>query len=429
MTAVKVPHFVTLASRPGTLPRHYWHPGPGLRKLGWRSERVPLDWANYQDEIALEAAAIARCRELNQQARTAREDRILAGVRPPVSVTQRNLGDLISVYRASDNFRAKAPATQRGYRQCLTKLETWGADVPVRAIGSLQVQRLKAGLSATPAFANAVVRVLRLVLEFGRRNGWIQINPALRPDLTNSRPTGLIWPRAAIEPFVAAADQLGLHSVGTAVLLNEWLGQREGDVLRLSRNVLRNGTLWVRQGKTGAGVALPVDLVPHLVRRLEEEAARVAAHQVDEDKARARLGVTAEVLPLTILVCERTRLPWGVHHFRHAFAEVRSEAAKTHPSFEIDHLMPGRDMAHPDAFKVKMTSLTFMRLRHTAVTRLGEAECDDGLISTISGHSRATVSQILERYMVRTSKMARLAFGKRATAEGKGVKVEQKDVG
>ncbi len=37
-----------------------------------------------------------------------------------------------------------------------------------------------------------------------------------------------------------------------------------------------------------------------------------------------------------------------------------------------------------------------------------------------SGHSLATVDTILERYMVRTSKMARAAFGQRAEAEGKG---------
>lgn len=86
--------------------------------------------------------------------------------------------------------------------------------------------------------------------------------------------------------------------------------------------------------------------------------------------------------------------------------------------WEIDHLMPGRDMADPGAFKVRTLDLTFMALRHTAVTRLAEAECDTQLISAISGHSLATVQSILERYMVRTSKMARLAFGKRLAAEG-----------
>ena len=55
----------------------------------------------------------------------------------------------------------------------------------------------------------------------------------------------------------------------------------------------------------------------------------------------------------------------------------------------------------------------------SAVTRNGEAEVDTKLIATISGHSLATVDTILERYMVRTSKMARAAFARRAEAEGK----------
>jgi hypothetical protein len=169
----------------------------------------------------------------------------------------------------------------------------------------------------------------------------------------------------------------------------------------------------VRQGKTGAGVALPVQMVPHLVARLEEEAVRAGA-------LKASLGPDDPV-PATLLICERTRLPWKADHFRHAFAEVRAAAAKIQPEFEIDYLMPGRDPTDPKAFMIAMKDLTFMRLRHTAVTRMGEAEVDTKLIATISGHSLATVDGILERYMVRTSKMAQLAFGQRAEAEGKGV--------
>ena len=74
-------------------------------------------------------------------------------------------------------------------------------------------------------------------------------------------------------------------------------------------------------------------------------------------------------------------------------------------------------MADPDAFFIRMEQLTFMHLRHTAITRLGEAECAVGLISAISGHAQATVQQLMERYMVRTATMARLAFQRRMDAE------------
>ena len=58
------------------------------------------------------------------------------------------------------------------------------------------------------------------------------------------------------------------------------------------------------------------------------------------------------------------------------YAAVRAELAKTHPHWEIDHLMPGRDSSDPDAFRIATTDLTYMHLRHTAVTRLAEAEVD-----------------------------------------------------
>ncbi len=39
------------------------------------------------------------------------------------------------------------------------------------------------------------------------------------------------------------------------------------------------------------------------------------------------------------------------------------------------------------------------------------------LIAAISGHTLASVTSILERYVVRTAKMARAAFAKRLEAE------------
>jgi integrase len=64
-----------------------------------------------------------------------------------------------------------------------------------------------------------------------------------------------------------------------------------------------------------------------------------------------------------------------------------------------------------------MTDLTFMRLRHTAVTRLGEVGCNTGQISAITGHSQSTVQQLMNRYMVSTGEMARQAFQKRLDGE------------
>lgn len=400
-------YLITKSGPAGGLPRHYWEPDDRLRAEGWRPQRVPQDWARYTDAAALWTAAVARATELNLDLDRRREEAALRQVRPAPPPAQRTLGMLIRAYRASRAFTRLAPKTQRGYRQCLDRLDDWGGDAPLPAITAPRVQRLLEANAATPAFANAIVRVLRLVLAWGKLEGWVTANAAERPRLVGAKPSGLIWPHAAVTTFVQAADAAGRWSVGTAVMLNEWLGQREGDILTLSRHMIRNGKLWIGQSKTGARVALPVNKVPHLAQRLAEEEARQVA--------RAAGGV----LPLQLIVSEETGMPYKEDNFRHVFATIRAEAAKLAPDgFPVDYLMPGRDATDPQAMIVRMEDLTFRHLRHTAVTRNGEAEVPATLISSITGHSVKTVDQLLDLYMVRTSRMAEVAFTMRMEREG-----------
>ncbi len=397
MATLKVRHLI---SRPGAsgLPRYFWQPSAPLRAQGWRPERVPLDWGRYTDAGALLAAAIARAEELNAQLDTARATTVLAATRGPAPAATRTIRDLIITYQQDEAWQRLSPVTQRGYRQCMKLIEAWAGDAPVRAIDTVRVQNLRAAFRQRPAYGNAVVRVLRLLLGWARLHGWVTTNAAERPGLLGTAPSGLLWPRQAVVDFVAQADAAGWPSVGTAVLLNEWLGQREADLLRMPRSVYRDGALLITQRKTGAGVALPLDMVATLRERLAAELAR----------ARATVATT-------ILVNDRTGRPWNEHTFRHVFSTIRARLEAR--SYELEHLLPGRDMADPEAFTVRARDLTFMHLRHTAITRLGEAGCAPNEIAAISGHSLKTVTDILERYLVRTATVARVAFQRRLDAE------------
>src|SRR6185369_971038 len=212
------------------------------------------------------------------------------------------------------------PKTKRDYEQCLARIIDWAGDCPVRAIDDDRISKLRKGMARTPTFANAVVRVLRRLLGFGVKKGWIMVNPASKPGLIGTPPSGKIWPRAAIAEFIAAADDLGCHAIGTAVLLDEWLGQREGDVIRLPRTVYRNGELVFRQAKgqslakgtQGSGMVLPIDLAPELKARLAEQLQR------NDDR---------KVKSLVIIQSEITGQPYKEDFFRHEFARVRAHAA------------------------------------------------------------------------------------------------------
>lgn len=95
-----------------------------------------------------------------------------------------------------------------------------------------------------PPVTAALIRVLRLLLQVGQR----------QPQL---------WPREAVQHLVAVADRLGWRSVGTAIVLNDGLGQRQADALALPP--WSGGPLVIQQSKTGRWVSLPVHQVPHLV--------------------------------------------------------------------------------------------------------------------------------------------------------------------
>jgi integrase len=392
-----------LTERPGPRgPRYFWQPSTALRARGWQLTRLPDDFA----------AAVAAAEQLN-----ARVDAWRAGTgegpngEPPgqaagKAAAQRapraapgSVDALIAAYKASRFWLALAPKTQRVYAWCLEKISAWAGDAPASAITPALVEKFYQRLQVsgegerkeTPAKAAAVIRVLRLLLEAGRRLEvrpgvcYVTTNAARRPGLTVRRQRQpKLWSAEDIAAMVEAADRLGWRSVGTAILLNSWIGQRLGDVLALPRWDVTSGALVFKQSKTGRAVSLPVHLVPALVERLTAEAQRPGAVQS----------------PTHALVHDHTGKPWRPDTFSHVFAEVRAEAAKVRPS---------------------CADLWFMELRHTAVTRLHEAGVDALGIASITGHSEAGVSAILGRhYLVRTARAAERAFRQRLTIEREG---------
>lgn len=425
MAQVKIPYLVSKPGK-GGLPRWFWQPAKVLRDLGWRAQRIPDDHASYADPRALEAAAIAKARRLNEELDAWRQgtapatDAPTAAPASPAPVRQApppgSLAAVVTSYKASRFYLPRKPKSKRAYSQSIAVLEAWGqkggVSVPARAITPKMVQDFYTKLHAkTPAVANNAVRMLHILMEHARRENIITINPAHRPGLISAPPSGLVWPREAVELFVRIADANGRHSIGTAVLINEWLGQREGDILGLQRRALRRaGDMMFIQGKTRAGVVLPIDMVKPLADRLEAELGR-------QDAALGNV-VPVDQKARHLIVYEPTGAPYNEHTFRHEFARIRDLVAAEVPSFEVDY--PVYDAAGGITFEVKTTDLVYMYLRHTAVVRLGEANCEPGLIRGVTGHTLSSVNTILERYMVRTGEMARQAFAKRLEKERAG---------
>jgi len=398
---MRIRHLITRGA--GPLPRFYWQPTAALRAAGFIPQRLPDD----------AAAAAARAEELNRDVDAWRHGGIPADAPPAVhrrAAAERRVrgtvGALIQEYQASRFWTALAPSTRREYQWALDLIDAWAGDVLARAITSKAVeafyqanrQRVEGSGRArrvvlTPAKGAAAVRVLRLLLAHGERWDYLPKggNPATRPGISAPRQREpVLWSPAQVAHMAAAADHMGWRSIGTAIVLNEWLGQREADVLGLPLWQVEQGALVLRQGKTGRCVSLPVQLVPHLVARLQGEAARPGGVQ--------GLGL--------LLVNERTGKRWNEHTFRHEFQAVRNLAVAGWVGVAGD---------------ASCAALRFMELRHSAVTRLHEARVDVLGIAAITGHTEGSVAAMLKKhYLIFTARAAERAFKARLESEAEG---------
>jgi len=384
----------------GGCTRYSWEPNPELARAGWPTVPLGMDNPEEARELATRInALVAEWRtgkitsvppvilDLKRvSAHPSTRERL---ARPPAVPGTVNW--LVTKYLKSPEFAELKPRTRRSYEQNLEEIRKWCGDLPSGSINAKPIKTFYQALrQATPTKANAVIVMGRTLWKWGLSEDLCTRNPWLDVEVRGVR-RNLPWLPSPehVVAFVRWADRLGYHGIGDAVLLNEWLGQREGDVISWDWGMYRDGRLRFFQHKTGAYAVLPVRSVRKLVDRLEvarerQQRARVAARTIVVDPAGC---------------------PYNEDRFRDHFAIVRAAAAGAGEA-------AGADL-WPD-----LAQLQFMRLRHTAVTRMAEAGVTIPMIASISRHSLATVHNILERYCVLTEQMAHDALSMRLAAEG-----------
>jgi len=177
------------------------------------------------------------------------------------------------------------------------------------------------------------------------------------------------------------------------VIYGVYLGQRQGDLLKLPAIAIQSGQdgqlrVHLRQSKRGARVAIP--LHPRAAERFK------AAQQRRSD--------SGNKVP-TALWNEQTGKPWVADTFRHEFSTIREGVASAVPS---------------------IADVWFMDTRDTAVTKLAEAGCTIPEICAITGHNEASAYGILKHYLALNGEMADAAIAKLvAHEERQGAKREQ----
>jgi integrase len=347
MGTVSIPYFRVTPSG------YYWEPSIRLRRLGCTPEPLGKDLGR----------AVVQAKALNAEA--------AAGKRDAGQVREGTMTWLIRQRQASPAWVELSPHTRKNYGMAFRAIEEWCGDYPPRLVTRKAIKAWQRGLieRRSQAIANIVLTSLHKLMEMARDEGLIEINPASRLGLRKIGGNREPWSLAEINAVRAKAIERGRPSVALAVLLAANLGQREADILRLSRSRYdaAAGMFDIVQQKTKRRIGIPATI-----------------------ELRAALDASPATSPVFV-ISETTGAPYRGDTFQGVFRHIRRAAG-----------LP--DDRH------------FRDLRHTMATMLGEAGCTDEEIRAITGHAdRAVVA----RYVRPNTAMATNAIAKLETHRNK----------
>jgi site-specific recombinase XerD len=361
---ISVPYFRWRDGRPR------WEPGPALRKAGHKGKdlRAPdgawLAWGDAIEEARAINAAIADASQNRNRM-------------PPVE--SRALAHAWASLTATPEFRALAQNTRSDYIRKASVFLAWAGDAPLSQLRRKTIRQYWRVLQERRghAMANGVIAVLRLTLSHAVDEEWIAVNPASNLRMKSVAPRVVFWSDAECAAMLDAADELGEHGIGDAIVLALHTGQRQSDILALPAGLLGNdGMVRLEQRKTKSLVAFPATGI--LVSRLAAAERRNAAQWL---KMRAE--------DRTLILDDRTGRRFNRYTFGHRFAEIRKRATLIEPG---------------------CLQKQFLDFRDTALTRLYMAGLTILQIAAISGHEIRTVDQVLRHYVALNASDGRAAI-------------------
>ena len=180
---------------------------------------------------------------------------------------------LVQSYLASGEFTANLkPKTQAAYRYDLDILRRmFGPDI-ADDIQIRDVLEMRDGLAATPGKANTLVRTMSCAYAWGMGRGLVKTNPA-NFQAANVKALKIgehePWPMEALDKF----RQEGQAHLVLAMEMGLWTGQRQGDLIRIRWDDIRDGELRLRQEKTDKELWIPISAP---LRGILESAPKIA---------------------------------------------------------------------------------------------------------------------------------------------------------
>jgi integrase len=311
-------------------------------------------------------------------------------------------------FMETDEYGDLKPSTQDDYRLCIDALVKRFGE---RRWDTISAREAKAWIrekgATCPSMAHQWYRTGRALLNYTRliydhgHPGYVPAgtNPFDKLKLSLPKAKLLVWPAEAVTAAVALADELGRPSLGDAIVTMAWLGARRQDWLAWPSNIFDTSYLAWDTEKTNAPVTIPWSVIPELRERIEAAKLR---HQRSQIKA------------TTFFVDDVGQRPWSPNRFFAAFSRLRTELAERHGSFATKFAVKHYT---GDPMRIPTTWLTMRTLRHTCITALHDAGCVREQIRAITGHTIASINEVLDRYTKLTADQAGAALERRLAHE------------
>ncbi len=288
------------------------------------------------------------------------------------------LSGLIRAFEKTTKWRKLAESTKIEYRRIFKFWDGKFGTVPLRALADKtfrkRVLEWHDDFSADkPREADNRVTILARVLSWAASDGDLETNVLDSFDRAYAGDrSDMIWFPEHVEAFMSAAEP----EMQLAMVLALHTGQRQADIRKLAWTQYDGATIGLRQGKTGRDVRVPCT---------------------------AALKATLDAAPRRGLLILLTKT--GKAFQKRYFAE-RWDAIYTKAK------LPG--VANDEAGIAADPSkrLHFHDIRGTTVTMLFEAGCTVAEVASITGHSLRRAQEILDKYLSRTSGMAKSAIAK-----------------
>lgn len=269
----------------------------------------------------------------------------------PAPPPRKTFQQLINTWQTSAEWMALGAGTKREWtRHCDRISKAWGA-LEVKGVEPHHVLALRDQWADKPATANNIMRCLSSMLGWSVPRAWRSDNPCREIKPLRGGEGYAPWPWDVIE---AAEKELPAY-LWWVVALALYTGQRLGDCLAMKWSAIQNGTILVKQEKTGKELVIPI-------------------HR--------DLQAVLEVIPrraVTILTTSAGR-PW--RGFQATWQKERP-------------------------ILMKERGLVFHGLRKSAVVMLLEAGCTDAEVASVTGQSRKMVEHYAR--MVSQKKLAAAA--------------------